>query len=180
MLECVIFAMHIGRCISHELFDQEANSTTDTLSKSVCVLTGHEHNELKYYCCEESCCKTVCANCIVESHKDHETKPVSEEFTKRKKAMENVLQATKEKIKNVKLFLDTIKNNKVLFVQNDEKGRKSLNEQKVRAFKYITDFQEEIVKCADASKVFHRKFNGMLYHYRRSVIREEHECLSIG
>ena len=140
----------MGQCISHEFFYQEANSTTDTLSKSVCVLTGHEHNELKYYCCEESCSKTVCDNCIVESHKDHETKPVSEELTKRKKAMENVLQATKEKIKNVKRFLDTINNNKVLFVQNDEKGRKSLNEQKVRAFKYITDFQEETVKCADA------------------------------
>ena len=123
----------MGQYISHEFFDQEAYSTTDTLSKSVCVLTGHKHYELKYYFCEESCSKTVCANCIVESHKDHESNPFTEEFTKRKKAMEHVLQATKKIIfkKNGKLFLDTMNNIKILFVQNDEKGRKCLDEQKV-------------------------------------------------
>lgn len=122
----------MGQYISHEFFYQEANSTTDTLSKSVSVvLTGHKHYEVK--CCDESCSKTVCAYCIVESHKDHESYPFTEEFTKRKKAMEHVLQATKKIIffKNGKLFLDTMNNIKILFVQNDEKGRKSLDEQKV-------------------------------------------------
>lgn len=60
------------------------NNSTCSYYINICTISGHENNELKYFCCEKSCCLPVCANCVVEFHQYHSTKPVKDEYDTRK------------------------------------------------------------------------------------------------
>ena len=135
-----------GQCMTHNFEKQEV---VDTSTSSVCTLTGHENNDLKFFCSKTSCCKAVCANCVVESHKNHLTRPILDEYNERKKAFLSVYQATKDKIAHAELFLDDICKYCNLITENDKTGRANLKEQAERGMKYIKDFKLEVEKTAD-------------------------------
>ena len=165
-----------GNCRGHDferqafLSSSETPSifTTDIPANSVCIIPGHENNELKYFCRENSCSKAVCANCVVDSHKNHATVTVADEFDIRKKDLQNICQTTRKKIINAKLFLDDICKCIALVTENDAKIRNSLREHAKRGIKYINDFQIEAEK----------NFNEKLRNYAETLERRQEQVKS--
>lgn len=173
----------VGRCSKHDIdvipTSQDLLSV-DTPSGNICYLTGHEKNELKYFCCEKSCCIAVCANCVVESHKEHTYKPVADEYEERKKLMLRFFEATKNKITNAKRFLDTIRQNRALVTKSDKDGRMRLMKQVERGKKYIIGFQEETEKYAEEKLQKCVKMLERREEQLQSYIENSTECCAIS
>ena len=101
-------------------------------------------NELKYFCCEQSCCIPVCANCVLDSHKGHTFKTVPDEYNERKKQLLGYCRATRNKITSAKNLLMTIrKNNYLVSVKLLRKPASFLRE-----FVYLKDFERQSNKAA--------------------------------
>nr|XP_022298610.1 uncharacterized protein LOC111107624 [Crassostrea virginica] len=164
----------VGQCSKHDLL------SIDSPSGNICYLTGHEKNELKYFCCEKSCCKAVCANCVVESHKEHTYKPVADEYEERKKLMLRFCEATKNKITNAKRFLDTIRQKRALVTKSDKDARIRLMKQVERGTKYIIGFQEETEKDAEEKLQKCVKMLERREEQLQSYIENSTECCAIS
>ena len=166
-----------GQCMTHNFEKQEV---MDTPTRSVCTLTGHENNELKFFCSETSCCKAVCANCVVESHKNHTTRPILDEYNERKKNILSVYQATRDKIANVELVLDDICKYCNLITVNDKTGRANLKEQAERGIKYIKDFNLDVEKIADERFQKCVEFLEKKQEQLKCFIENSKECCAIS
>lgn len=125
------------------------NNSTCSYYNNICAISGHENNELKYFCYEKSCCLPVCANCVVEFHQYHATKPVKDEYETRKKIMQNQCQAAKNKIEGANSVLESLLKNISLITESHTKGQNNLSEQAIRGITYINEFEINSKKNAE-------------------------------
>lgn len=159
---------------------KDLSDTTEIDSKSICMTPGHENNELKYFCCDKSCCKAVCAHCVVEFHRNHNTKPVRDEYETRKKIMQNHCQAAKSKIRTAKSHLEKLVEKIALNTQIDANGKTSLRDQAKRGIDYITDFENESKKKADEKLLQYLNLLKKGKEQVKSFIDNASECCSIS
>lgn len=83
----------------------------------------------------------VCANCVVEFHQYHSTKPVKDEYDTRKKIMQNKCQAAKKNINGANSVLESLLKNISLITESHTKGQNNLKEQAMRGITYINEFE---------------------------------------
>nr|XP_022302812.1 tripartite motif-containing protein 45-like [Crassostrea virginica] len=138
----------VERCRTHEIEKRNIPSTSQTLLTNtvnscifdnICYLTDHEMNELKYFCCEQSCCIPVCANCVIDSHKGHTFKTVVDEYNERRKQLLGYCRATRNKITSAKNLLMTIQKNYYIV---------HVRIRFWREFVYLKDFKRQPNKAA--------------------------------
>lgn len=149
-------------------------------SKSICMTPGHENNELKYFCCEKSCCNAVCAHCVVEYHKNHTIKPVKDEYETRKKIMQSHCQAAKSKIKTAKSNLEKLVKNIAFITQTGGNGKTSLREQAKRGIDHLTNFENISKKKADEKLLQCLNMLKKRKEQVKSFINNASECCSIS
>lgn len=149
-------------------------------SKSICMTPGHENNELKYFCCEKSCCNAVCAHCVVEYHKNHTIKPVKDEYETRKKIMQSHCQAAKSKIKIAKSNLEKLVKNIAFITQTVGNGKTSLREQAKRGIDHLTNFENISKKKADEKLLQCLNMLKKRKEQVKSFINNASECCSIS
>ncbi|XP_061190355.1 E3 ubiquitin-protein ligase Midline-1-like [Saccostrea echinata] len=141
-------------CNTHDFeMPGDSSMTQDTSLKSIynqskarCLLPGHEHNELKFYCTERQCCKPVCANCIVEKHKEHVCCSIEDRYVDCKKALQYTCHATKSKIARTKKLLENVEKEITSLPVNEKKGQESLTAEANRGIRYIQDYVENTKK----------------------------------
>lgn len=173
-----------GLCSTHEIEKQEITSsseilstyTVNTSSDNICYLTGHEKNEVKYFCYEQSCCIPICANCVVDMHKGHRCKTVADEYNERKKLLLHLCQETKNKITNAKSLLKTIQQNKVTW---NNKAR-MLKKQALRELNYFEDFENEAKKTATESSEIYLRMLRKREKNIQTFIKRSTECCVIS
>lgn len=135
--------------IINDLSTTPAENSTFSYNNNICQTSGHENNELKYFCCEKTCSLPVCANCIVECHQYHATKPVKDEYETRQKLMQNQCQAVKNKIEGANSVLESLLKNISLMNESHTKGQNNLKEQAMRGITYINEFEINSKKSAE-------------------------------
>ncbi|XP_062619408.1 E3 ubiquitin-protein ligase TRIM45-like, partial [Saccostrea cucullata] len=121
----------------------------DKQAQHICLLSGHEHTELKYYCAEKQCCKPVCSYCIMEVHKGHAYKPIENEYENRKKSMQSICQATSMKICRAKKLLENVEKETASLTESHTKGRENLTVEANRGIQYINTYKENAEKKVD-------------------------------
>ena len=82
----------------------------------ICQIDGHEQNIKKYFCIP--CRELTCSNCIVESHRDHETDIASELFSKRREEMVNSITALRRKTEEFQFLLRQMPEH-IAFAENE-------------------------------------------------------------
>lgn len=170
-----------GSCNLHTIeIIADLSETTVIDLKSICMRPGHENNELKYFCCEKSCCNAVCAHCVVEFHKNHTIKPVKDEYETRKKIMQSHFHAAKSKIKTAKSTLGNLVEKIASINQTGANGKTSLREQAKRGIDYITDFENKSKKKADEKLLQYLNMLKKRKEQVKSFIDNASECCSIS
>lgn len=170
-----------GTCNLHTIeIVKDLSDTTEIDSKSICMSPGHENNELKYFCCEKSCCNAVCAHCVVEFHKNHTIKPVKDEYETRKKIMQSHCQAAKSKIITAKSTLEKLVEKIAFITQTGANGKTSLGEQAKKGINYITDFENKSKKKADEKLLQYLNMLKKRKEQVESFIGNASECCSIS
>lgn len=162
-----------------EIIKDLSDTSEEIDSKSICMTPGHENNELKYFCCDKSCCNAVCAHCVVELHKNHTIKPVKDEYETRKKIMQSHCQAAKSKIITAKSILEKLVEKIAFITQTDANGKTSLKEQAKRGINYITDFENKSKK-ADEKLLQYLNMLIKRIEQVKSFIDNASECCSIS
>lgn len=165
---------------SIEIIKDFSDLSEEIDSNSICLTTGHENNELKYFCCEKFCCKAVCAHCVVEFHKNHTIKPVRDEYETRKKIMQSHFQATKNKIKTAQSTLEKLIENIASIPQIDANGKSNLEEQAKRGINYITDFENQSKNKAEERVSRYLNILKKRKEQVKSFIDNAYECCSIS
>ncbi|XP_062619407.1 E3 ubiquitin-protein ligase TRIM45-like [Saccostrea cucullata] len=141
-------------CIMHDIdIPEDSSMTPDTSlespeihSKDVCLLPGHENNQLKYFCSEIACSKPACSNCVVELHNGHDYKPIKNEYENRMQSMKNSCMATHAKIVKANELLKIVENQHFSMTENFRKGRDKLSLEANKGIRYINDFEENASK----------------------------------
>ncbi|XP_056004124.1 E3 ubiquitin-protein ligase Midline-1-like isoform X2 [Ostrea edulis] len=140
----------VTTCRNHRLDRKnDSQSASNELSKKdlsriVCLLNGHERNEMKFYCTERNCCKTVCANCIVEFHSEHIhlVKPVKHEYEARKNHLRDKCNRTKKKIDAAKHTLTELDRETLAMTSNFDRGKVKLDMATRKGIQYMEQYKE--------------------------------------
>ncbi|XP_062571895.1 uncharacterized protein LOC134233859 [Saccostrea cucullata] len=123
-------------CRNHK-FECKINSQYD-----ICLLEGHEKNDLKFFCKNETCDKPICANCVVQDHIGHRYTKISDECETLRTKMYEKCRKIKIKIGEAKTCLMKIQKLRSALSTKEKSRRKKLAATVRRGVKSLQEFEE--------------------------------------
>lgn len=163
--------------------NETPDSSLDSLEtnvKNICMIQGHEHNRLKFYCKNKQWRISICSNCTTKEHKNHDWEELDEVYSRQKDKLLSRLSNTRKKLEAAIKVKSLYDNDLDQVVQNLNLETEKINQQKQEGIDYLNQESEKI--CAthkDNEEKTVGKLNKKL-HFLKSYIENAQECCSIS